>query len=192
MTTRALRTRRTAVLLAILLVVGAVCIAGNHVAHRTSFITYWDDELTVNGAIRDVTGNVIVVGGNVDGPSGKGGTAIWDIGKANHRIVGIKLTIYTGGAKATTWGKGIHSTKAGGEIAIKLNRRLVHTIVCDTPGYHSDYWPEQAPVSSRSYKSGYIELSDSPIPAGPLSLAIEASPGAVIDVYSVVVSAVFE
>jgi hypothetical protein len=134
----------------------------------------------------DLKGDVLIIGGGLDGPSGSEGDAQWTVKTDASQINKLSMTIYTNGARH--WGKGIHSTKQNGAVDILINNVLVHQIICDVQGEKNDYWPKSAPVGSSYYQTGSVDVSGKNIKGPKVDIRIVANPGAVLDVNSIKLS----
>jgi hypothetical protein len=138
------------------------------------------------GAKPDDGGDVLIIGGTVTGPSG-GGEASWTIPTSLTQINRLSLIICMNGDRH--WGKGIHSNIPNGSVEIFVNDTLVHTITSTVKGEYGDYWPSNSPAGSKFYDTGQVDVSAMNIKGPSLVLKIKASPGTVLDVNGLKLSA---
>ncbi len=148
----------------------------------------WNKAAAVAGATRDPAGDVLIIGGSVEGPTGAGGQAAWTATAAARQVDKLALTIYTNGAR--WYGKGIHSTQTGGTVGIYVNDVLIHTITCDRRGAYGDYWPAQTPAGQAAYATGAIEVADLGISGPTLTVKIVAGPYTAVDVNRIEVAVI--
>lgn len=151
----------------------------------------WKEAAATTGATTpDPAGDVLIIGGSVEGPSGAGGQATWTTSAAPRRAAQLSLTIYTNGDR--WYGKGIHSTRPGGTVGIYVNDMLVHTIACDRRGAYGDYWPAQSPAGQAVYATGSLDVAGRGIRGPALTLKIVASPYTAVDIHQIEVVAVHD
>jgi hypothetical protein len=150
-----------------------------------SYELNWQDAQPVSGTnTPDPAGDVLLIGGTSRGPSADGGEAMWTLTLQDGPVNQVQITLWTNGER---WGKGIHSLGQDGTVSLYLDDQLVHTIVCDTLGEFSNYWPASAPVGSPAYVTDTITLAE---PVGPdLTFRIVAEPGTAIDINQVEIEA---
>lgn len=155
-----------------------------------SYEVTWDKAQEQINATIDANGDVLILGGSVMGPSGRGGQAQWAISTGAGQVNELTVTIFTNGQR---WrGKGIHSTRPNGTVDIYVNNTLVHTIVCNNRGAYEDYWPQNAPVGSPAYETGTIDVSGQGISGPILALKIITSPYTALDINKIKISVTSE
>lgn len=155
-----------------MLAVGAACQAQTALS--------WEDAQASSGSTEDAHGDVLIIGGNVNGPSDAGGEATWTLDVGSKPITQLSFSILTQGAHYR--GKGIHATQPDGAVDIYVNEVLVHTIICTEPGGYGDYWPATAPIGSGSYASGLIDVAGQGIQGPTLRITLVAQPFTAIDI----------
>lgn len=155
-----------------MLAVGAACQAQTALS--------WEDAQASSGSTEDAHGDVLIIGGNVNGPSDAGGEATWTLDVGSKPITQLSFSILTQGARYR--GKGIHATQSGGAVDIYVNEVLVHTIACTELGGYNDYWPATAPIGSNSYTSGLIDVAGRGIQGPTLRIKFVAHPYTAIDI----------
>ena len=149
----------------------------------------WQQDLKENrmGITKpDSDGDVLIIGGNENGPSSSGGEAQWTVTTEANQIRKLSLLICTNGARH--WGKGIHSLDPNGTVEIYINDVPVHQISCDVQGEYGNYWPKSAPVGASYYETPEIDVSGKNIKGPRVDVKIVAKPGVVLDVKGIKLS----
>jgi len=131
----------------------------------------------------DSHGDVLILGGTTQGPSGRSGQAQWSLTVPAGKIHRLWLRIDTNGARF--WYKGVHALQRGGTVDVFVNGVRVRRIVCTELQQYGDYWPAEAPPGSSMYLVGPIDVSAQQISGPSLVVVIVANASSAADVHAV-------